>query len=107
MNIKDIPHVKSEEDMLKAIFARQKELEEKYHDIEKGNGAHVLPLPLDIHTFGGQERARLLIYRVAEELFEAGNCLRNKAWKQSQVPCDVDHFQEELADALHFVVRLS
>lgn len=106
MNIKDIPQVKTEGDMLKAIFARQKELEEKYHGIEKNNGAMVMPLPLDMHTFKGQERARMLIYRIAEELFEAGNCLRNKAWKQSQVPCDIDHFQEELADALHFVIQL-
>jgi len=106
MNIKDIEHVKVTGDMLKAIFARQKELEDKYHDIEKKNGALVLPLPLDLNTFEGQERTRLLIYRIAEELFEMGNCLRNKAWKTSQVPCDIDHFQEELADAFHFFIQL-
>lgn len=106
MNIKDIQHVKVEGDMLRAIFNRQKELEEKYHGIEKANGALVQELPLKLDTFQGQERARLLIYRIAEELFEAGNCLRNKAWKQSQVPVDIDHFLEEISDAVHFVIQL-
>jgi hypothetical protein len=106
MNIKDIPLVKTTGDMFKAIFTRQKELEVKYHVIEKNNGALVQELPLDLNTFLGQERARMLIYRVAEEMFEAGNCLRNKAWKQSQVPVDSDHFLEELADATHFLVQL-
>lgn len=106
MNIRDIPLVKTEGDMFKAIFTRQKELEEKYNVIEKKNGAIIPTLPLDINTFQGQQRARDIIYRITEELFEAGNTLRNKAWKTSMVPCDVDHFQEELADALHFFVQL-
>uniref|UniRef100_A0A6H2A3R9 Putative dUTP diphosphatase n=1 Tax=viral metagenome TaxID=1070528 RepID=A0A6H2A3R9_9ZZZZ len=106
MNIRDIEQVKIDGDMLKAIFSRQKELEEKYHDIEASNGALVLSIPLDLNTFSGQERTRLLIYRIAEELFESGNCLRNKAWKQSQVPVDIDHFLEELADGLHFYIQL-
>jgi len=106
MNIKDIPQVKIEGDMLKAIFARQKELEDRYIPIEKKMGEVVPDLPFNLHSFEGQRRARTGIYRIAEELFEAGNCLKNKAWKQSQVPCDIDHFQEELADALHFFVQL-
>jgi NTP pyrophosphatase (non-canonical NTP hydrolase) len=88
------------------MFTKQKFLEEKYNPIEKATGALVPDLPLDIHTFHGQERARMLIYRITEELYEAGNCLRNKAWKRSQVPCDKDHFLEELADAVHFVIQL-
>ena len=97
---------KIEGDKLEAIFKRQKELEEKYKDIEANNGALVLPLPLDLHTFKGQERVRLLIYRIAEELFEAGNTMRNKAWKSTHVPCDIDHFLEEMSDAVHFLVQL-
>ena len=41
MNIRDIPQVKIEGDMLKAIFSRQKELEEKYYEIEIKNGAFI------------------------------------------------------------------
>ena len=74
--------------------------------MEKEKGALVPELPLDLHTFKGQERTRLLIYRITEELYEAGNTLRNKAWKTSEVPCDVDHFLEEIADAVHFVIQL-
>lgn len=95
-----------EGDMLKAIFAKQKELEDKYNMIEKKNGEIIPDLPLDPHTFEGQRRIRAIIYRITEELYEAGNCLRNKAWKTSQVPCDVDHFLEEISDAVHFVIQL-
>lgn len=106
MNISDIQEVKIEGDKLEAIFKKQQELESKYNGIEKANGEDVPDLPLDLHTFRGQRRTRALIYRITEELYEAGNCLRNKAWKTSQVPCDVDHFLEELSDAVHFVVQL-
>lgn len=108
MNIQDIKKedLKIEGDMLEAMFKRQGELEEKYHDIEIKNGALCPNKPLDLNTFKGQERARMLIYRISEELYEAGNCLRNKAWKQSQVPVDMDHFVEELADAWHFFLQL-
>lgn len=106
MNITDIKEVQLTGDMLKAIFLKQMNLEEKYHNIEKEAGALVPDTPLELNTFLGQERARMIIYRIAEELFEAGNCLRNKAWKQSQVPIDIDHFLEELSDALHFMIQL-
>ena len=106
MNINDIEQVKIQGDMLKAIFARQLELERKYNEIEKKNGEDVPDAPLDIDTFRGQRRARALIYRITEELYEAGNCLRNKAWKQSQVATDKDHYFEELSDALHFIIQL-
>jgi len=106
MNIKDIEKVEVTGDKLEAIFRKQRELEERYNSIERSNGALVVPTPIDYNTFLGQERIRLLIYRVAEELFEAGNCLRNKAWKQSQVPMDMDHFLEELSDSVHFLIQL-
>ena len=108
MNIKDITAdmVPEPTDMLEQIFMRQMELEEKYMPIERNNGEHVPELPLDIDTFEGQRRARAMIYRITEELYEAGNCLRNKAWKQTHVKTDKDHFYEELADSFHFVVQL-
>ena len=106
MNIQDIEHVEVKGDKLEAIFARQMELENKYAPIERRNGASVPDIPLNLNTFTGQERVRAIVYRITEELYEAGNCLRNKAWKQSQMPTDTDHFLEELADAFHFVIQL-
>ena len=106
MNSNDVKADPIEGDMLKAIFAKQIALEIKYNQIEKDNGEHVPDIPLDPHTFEGQRRLRAIIYRITEELYEAGNCLRNKAWKTSQVPCDVVHFLEEISDAVHFVIQL-
>ena len=106
MNSNDIDEVKTEGDLLKAMFARQKALEERYNVIEKKNGEQIPELPLDPHTFEGQRRMRSIIYRITEELYEAGNCLRNKAWKTSHVVCDYDHFLEEISDMVHFVLQL-
>lgn len=106
MNIRDIKEVEIKGDKLDAIFKRQAELEKKYRQIEINKTALTPPTPLDLNTFRGQERVRLLIYRVSEELFEMGNCMRNKAWKETEVPIDIDHFLEELADAFHFFIQL-
>jgi dimeric dUTPase (all-alpha-NTP-PPase superfamily) len=106
MNITDVKEVKIKGDMLEAIFKQQMQLEQKYNQIEKKKGALVPETPLDLNTFYGQERVRLLIYRITEELYEAGNCMRNKAWKQSEVPIDINHFLEEISDAVHFLVQL-
>ena len=106
MTIQDIPKVEVLGDKLESIFRQQKALEKRYNFIEKNNGELIPNLPLDVHTFDGQRRIRAIIYRITEELYEAGNCLRNKAWKTSQVPCDTDHFLEELSDSFHFMIQL-
>lgn len=106
MNSKEQQDEKIYGDLLENIFSKQRELEEKYNLIEKKNGEDVPSLPLDLNTFRGQRRTRALIYRITEELYEAGNTLRNKAWKSSEVPCDVDHFLEEISDAVHFLIQL-
>lgn len=41
-----------------------------------------------------------------EELYEAINNLKNKPWKQTDTPTDVEAFKEELADAWHFFIEL-
>jgi hypothetical protein len=97
-----------EGDLLKLIFEKQVELMSKYHDIEKGRGA----LVVDHEMFGEldhrfvQWRIKDLAFRCIEELTEATNTLKNKPWKQSEVPTDRVHFYEELADALHFFMEL-
>ena len=95
-------------DMLTAIFNRQRELMETYGPIEIANGARV-PSPLlhgklDLRLI--QYRIKDLMQRTIEEMMEAANCLKNKPWKQDAQPTDVDHFQEEIADAFHFFVEM-
>ena len=108
MNINDIKKIikVDGEDKLDVIFAVQKKLKEKYDCIERQNGNFVPVLSLDINNCRHQEYIRSLIYRVIAELIEAGECLRNKMWKQSEVLTDVDHLEEEMGDVIHFVVEL-
>jgi len=103
----DILDFLGDTDMLEAIFDRQKELMEKYHPIEAANDLLLSPdVPVDLDSAKGQARLKDFAWRVTEELGEAMNCLKNKPWKQTQMLTDRDHFYEELADALHFMVEL-
>lgn len=108
MNITDVKEIMKVdgEDKLDVIFAVQKKLKEKYDLIERQKNIYVPVLPLDINNCRDQEYLKSLIYRVIAELVEAGECLRNKAWKQSEVLVDQDHFFEELGDCIHFLVEL-
>lgn len=108
MNINDMKEEERlpEPGMLGEIFKRQRELEVKYNPIEISNGAEIPPLPLDVHTHAGQRRIKAIMFRIADELFEASNCLRNKDWKTNHVQTDEAHFVEELIDAYHFFHQL-
>lgn len=98
-------------DLLYAMFWRQRELMEKYHEIESMNGAIIIPLDNgpgglgDIDHREVQMRLKDLAYRTVEELSEATNCLKNKPWKQDWVATDAHHFYEEVADAFHFFLE--
>lgn len=95
-------------DLLETIFAGQHQLMIQYEDIERRNGATVIPSnrhgQLDARDV--QIRLKDLSWRMTEELGEAMNCLKNKPWKQSFIATDIEHFEEEIADALHFFVEL-
>ncbi len=109
MNIKDVEakNLENGEDKLDFIFSRQKELMDKYHDIEKKNGLlQTEDVPVNIDSHLGQARLKDFAWRVTEEIGEAMNCLKNKPWKQTQMETDVLHYKEELADAFHFFVEL-
>lgn len=107
MNVNDIGEVEMPEgDMLEAIFTRQKELIEKYGPIERRNGIAVPDYPVFRETHLGQDHLKRVIWWCVEEIGEAANCLKLKPWKQTHVETDWDHFDEELADALHFFVEL-
>lgn len=117
MNVNDFTHKleelmrtreeKYEGDTLRMIFDRQRELMHKYHPIERDNGLLLTEdVPVDIHSHAGQARLKDMCWRCVEELGEAMNCLKNKAWKQTMMETDVVHYREELADAFHFFVEL-
>ena len=94
-------------DMLKDIFARQMELLIKYREIEVKNLPHVVPekVPVWIDSYIGQDQIRQRFFWAIVEIAEALDCLKNKAWKQTMIETDVEHFREEVADALHFFVE--
>jgi len=103
----DCPDEATEGDRLEQIFAKQRELMHKYHQIGLDNGTLLDPnVPVDINSHKGQAQLKAMNSYCVEELFEAMNCLKNKAWKQSMMETDIDHYQEELADAFHFFIEL-
>lgn len=92
---------------LKLIFDHQRELMEKYHEIEKRNGLlQTEEVPVDLDDSRGQARLKDFAWRVTEELGEAMNCLKNKPWKQTHILTDTDHYEEEISDAFHFFIEL-
>jgi dimeric dUTPase (all-alpha-NTP-PPase superfamily) len=109
MNIKDFPDiVLPDGDLLELIFKKQKQLEDLYHDIESKNLGIELPRSneLDINSHRGQYFLKDLAWRVTEELGEAMNCLKLKPWKSTAQLTDIDHYLEEIVDALHFFIML-
>ena len=100
MNVNDAEKEQISGDKLDAIFARQRELMEKYHDIEKAKGLlQTEDIPVNIDDHLGQARLKDFAWRVTEELGEAMNCLKNKPWKQTQMETDRTHYEEEIIDA--------
>lgn len=109
MNITDVKNKpeKDSGDMLRLIFDRQKQLMDKYHEIEAKVGLLQTPdVPVDLHSHLGQARLKDFAWRITEEIGEAMSCLKNKPWKQTQMETDVQHYFEEIADAFHFFIEL-
>jgi len=107
MNVNDVKDMTAPEgDRLEAIFARQKELMEKYHEIEIRNGVGygLLTGPFDINDMRSQELVKNFAWRVVEELTEATECLAKNSLVEED---DIEHFREEVADAFHFLVEMA
>lgn len=98
MNVNDIEDFKTldRKEDLEAIFERQRELAEKYHDIEvqQGVGRGLLKGKFDINDIYSQEVCKNFAWRVTEEITEATSANEGS------------HQKEEAADALHFLVEL-
>ena len=93
------------EDKLERVFLLQRYLHEKYKPIERGNDLYY-PEKFNLDRPKDQEKLRVMFMRIIQELVEAAECLKSKAWKQTHVITDQDHFKEELIDALHFYIEL-
>ena len=98
MNIK---HAELEEvdktNMLRQIIGRQKELMQKYHDIELKTGLmQTEDCPVNLDDMRGQARIKDFSWRLMEEVGEA---LDGRE--------DFEHFCEELIDGLHFLTELT
>jgi len=88
-------------DKLDRMFARQMELMTKYHSIEESNGLLISPdIPVDIHSAKGQFRLKDFAWRITEELGEALEAFLKH-------PKIREHYNEELSDALHFLIEFT
>jgi len=100
MNVNDIDEAKEVKNKLEFIFNKQKELMEKYHDIEIKNGIGyylVKDIPFDINNNKWQYLIKDFAWRVTEEMAECLECDLNN---------NLIHAQEESSDALHFLIEL-
>ena len=98
----NITHAKKEEinkEPLQAMFERQKELMNKYHDIELKSGLlQTEDCPVNLDDKRGQSRIKDFSWRITEELGEAFDA-NDKNQK--------DHLLEELIDGLHFLIEMT
>jgi hypothetical protein len=99
MNVNDIkqeaPWV---EDKLIEMFKKQRLLMGKYEGIELSNGLLQTPeIPVSLDDNKGQARLKDFFWRVTEEIAEA---------IEAYFDDELDHFHEELSDALHFYIEV-
>lgn len=100
MNITHAINENVKGDKLIAIFNRQKELMEKYHEIEKRSGLlQTEDCPINLDDKRGQARIKDFAWRVTEEVGEA---LESFMYENNDL-----HFKEELIDGLHFLTELT
>ena len=102
----NITHAKKEEvnkESLRAIFDRQKELMEKYHDIEFKSGLmQTEDCPVNLDDKRGQARIKDFNGRITEEIGEALDAITNESGESALL-----HFHEELIDGLHFLTEMT
>jgi hypothetical protein len=98
MNVNDFESTHTyPENLLEDIFNHQHELADKYIPIEKRNGLCLYDqIPADIDDSKAQARIKDMSWRITEEIAEA---------MEAFVDGQEDHFKEEIADAMHFLVE--
>lgn len=102
----NITHAIDEEitgESLAAIFNRQAELMNKYHDIELRSGLlQTEDCPVNLDDKRGQARIKDFSWRITEEIGEALDALNNEGGESGLL-----HFHEELIDGLHFLTEMT
>lgn len=103
MNITHAKKEKTNKESLRAIFDRQKELMEKYHDIEFKSGLmQTEDCPVNLDDKRGQARIKDFSWRITEEVGEALDAIENESGESALL-----HFHEELVDGLHFLTEMT
>lgn len=103
MNITHAKKEKTNKESLRAIFDRQKELMEKYHDIEFKSGLmQTEDCPVNLDDKRGQARIKDFSWRITEEIGEALDAITNESGESALL-----HFHEELVDGLHFLTEMT
>lgn len=103
MNITHAKKEKTNKESLRAIFDRQKELMEKYHDIEFKSGLmQTEDCPVNLDDKRGQARIKDFAWRITEEVGEALDAIENESSESALL-----HFHEELVDGLHFLTEMT
>ena len=103
MNITHAKKEKTNKESLRAIFDRQKELMEKYHDIEFKSGLmQTEDCPVNLDDKRGQARIKDFSWRITEEVGEALDAIANESGESALL-----HFHEELVDGLHFLTEMT
>ena len=103
MNITHGKKEKTNKESLRAIFDRQKELMEKYHDIEFKSGLmQTEDCPVNLDDKRGQARIKDFSWRITEEVGEALDAITNESGESALL-----HFHEELVDGLHFLTEMT
>ena len=103
MNITHGKKEKTNKESLRAIFDRQKELMEKYHDIEFKSGLmQTEDCPVNLDDKRGQARIKDFAWRITEEVGEALDAIENESGESALL-----HFHEELVDGLHFLTEMT
>lgn len=67
--------------------------------------AYGRPVKVNIHTREGQALLREFAWYTTEELGEAINCLKNRPWTHTESRVDLQHFDDEIADFVHFAMQ--
>ena len=103
MNITHAKKEKTNKESLRAIFDRQKELMEKYHDIEFKSGLmQTEDCPVNLDDKRGQARIKDFSWRITEEEGEALDAIETEYGESALL-----HYQEEVVDGLHFLTEMT
>lgn len=92
-------------DILGAIFEKQRELANKYVEIEE-MGDLLDKTKTNLDTLEGQIWLKDFLYRTIEEVGESFEVVRNHSHWDFVEDVNRIHYSEELIDALHFFVEL-